>query len=418
MQFLEKPMFAFVPHRSSALVWMSSKLLRILSTTILGTLALSAGDGKLAASKPQASTTCVAKPASSRIVNVRNAAYGAKANGKDDTDAIQKALDTIAITGGTVLIPDGTYMVNAIRNTDGGNHGLAVKSNTTLRLAPGAILKAFPNGAQGYEIVRVANARNVNIIGGTIEGDRSAHTGIEGEWGMGISLLNARDVVVEGVTAKENWGDGFYVGGSTGCSNVTFCKVTADHNRRQGLSIVSADGVVVLDSTFKNTAGTPPECGLDMEPDAHETVNNVLVKGCVFTNNLGGGVAGGPAYVDRFVSSVTGAIIESNTFSKNGGHSPNIAIGFSACSGNIIRNNLITNNQEIGILLRSEALSHIITGNTVTGTKGHGIYLEDCAGSMVTGNTVTGNSGHGILAVRGHGATISGNTVSNNGQTP
>jgi parallel beta-helix repeat protein len=268
-------------------------------------------------------------------------------------------------------------------------------------------------------IVRVANARNVNILGGVIEGERNDHLGSEGQWGMGISLLNAQDVVVEGVTVRDCWGDGFYVGGATGCSNITFCRVTADRNRRQGLSIVNAVGVVVLDSTFKNTSGTDPQCGVDLEPNAHQTVKGVRIRRCTFTNNAGGGMWGGPAYEDRHVTTLTDSIIENCTFTGNGARLSNGAVvGFAACSGNTIRNNLITGNLGAGIQLRSEALNHLVTGNIVTGTQGDGILLEDCADSIVTGNTVTGNSGHGIKGARGHGATLGENTVSANGRTP
>jgi len=351
-------------------------------------------------------------------VNVRAAAYGATGDGRDDTDAIQKALDAIAQTGGTVLVPAGTYLVNAVRNSSGGNHGLRVGNNTTLRLERGATLKAIPNREGNYEVIRVAGVSNVNILGGTIEGDRSAHLGGSGEWGMGIALHNARNVVIEGVTAKDCWGDGFYVGGAKGCENVTFCGVTADRNRRQGMSVVSANGVVIKDSTFKNTSGTPPECGVDLEPNAHQSVLNVTIRGCLFLDNKGGGLAGGPAEVNRLVSSVTGVIVERNTFTGNGGHSPNLAIGFSACSGNTIRDNLVERNHGVGILLRSEALDHIITGNVIRGTRGDGMSLDDCDGSIVTGNKVTGNTGHGILRGWGHGATIRDNEVSGNGKTP
>jgi parallel beta-helix repeat protein len=375
-----------------------------------------AGD---AAAAPNPASSCAPAAATSRVVSVRAPEYGAKADGRDDTAAIQKAFDDVARTGGTVRIPKGVYMIDATRRTEGGRHGLALRSGTTLRFEAGAVLKAIPNGAPGYAIILVANARNVNILGGVLEGERNAHQGSEGQWGMGISFLNARDVVVEGVTVKDCWGDGFYVGGANGCSNITFCGVTADRNRRQGLSIVNAEGVVVRDSTFKNTSGTDPQCGVDLEPNAHQTVKGVLIRACTFTNNTGGGMWGGPAYEDRFVTTLTDCIIENCTFTGNGAKLSNGAVvGFAACSGNIIRNNLITGNLGAGIQLRSEALNHLVTGNLVTGTKGDGILLEDCAGSIVSGNTVTGNSGYGIKGARGHGATIGDNTVSANGRKP
>jgi parallel beta-helix repeat protein len=390
---------------------------RLLILAVLALLSSAAYQGTLAAQRTKG--TVQATPAPSKSLNVRAAEFGAKADGGDDTAAIQKALDAAGIAGGTVWIPAGTYMVDAVRNASGGKHGLAIRSNTTLRLAPGATLKALPNSSPAYSVLRVADASHVEIIGGTIEGERSAHKGSEGEWGMGITLLNAQDVLVEGVTVKECWGDGFYVGGASGCSNLRFRKVTADHNRRQGMSIVHADGVTVLESTFRNTAGTAPEFGVDLEPNAHQKVSNVLIKGCTFTNNAGGGVWGGPPFKERFVASVTGSAVENCTFSGNGASGYNGGVvGFSACSGNAIRNNVITGNLGVGIMLRSQALDHQVTGNLVTGTQGDGIRLEDCEGSTISGNTVMGNTGYGIKTDRGHGATITGNTVTGNGKTP
>src|SRR5215813_12102624 len=67
---------------------------------------------------------CAKAPTSSVIVDVRQT--GAKGDGRtDDTAALQAALDKIAGTGGTVLVPDGTYMVDAV-----GDRQLKLKNNT------------------------------------------------------------------------------------------------------------------------------------------------------------------------------------------------------------------------------------------------------------------------------------------------
>jgi len=63
----------------------------------------------------------------------------------NDTAAIQMAINAVAGTGGTLLIPDGTYMINPI--ADSGRVGLRMASNMTLRLSSGAILKAITNSA-------------------------------------------------------------------------------------------------------------------------------------------------------------------------------------------------------------------------------------------------------------------------------
>lgn len=83
------------------------------------------------------------------------------------------------------------------------------------------------------------------------------------------------------------WGDGFYVGGMS--RNITFCGVVADNNRRQGLSITLADGVVVKNSVFKNTNGADPQFGIDLEPNPNNIVNNINISTSQFSGNHNNG---------------------------------------------------------------------------------------------------------------------------------
>jgi len=382
---------------------------------------------KFATSTITVQSGCAAAPTSSRVVSVKDAAYGAKGDGvTDDTAAIQRAVDAVAGTGGTVTVPDGTYMVNALVQN---NLGIRLKSNMTFRLSSGAVLKAIPNASGNYSILVAQSATNLNIIGGTLLGDRAAHTGTSGEWGMGLSIQISQHVVVEGVTAKECWGDGFYV--TYLCSDITFCNVVADHNRRQGLSITGVDGMVVRNSIFKNTTGTPPEAGIDIEPNQGETATNILITGCTFTNNSGGGFQGGPSVSNRGQAFMLNTVVDGNTFSGNGLNSLNgirDGVMVTNCDGTKITNNIITNNTGRGIFLRDQATHTLISGNTVTGTlaiagqsywSGGGIYLSSCANSIATNNTVTGNAGFGIIQTSPDATvTVSGNTVSSNGMTP
>src|SRR5665811_493422 len=86
---------------------------------------------------------CSIKPASSLVVNVRD--RGAKGDGKaNDTCLLQRAIDEVAGTGGTVFIPNGVYMVQAVGKS------LALRSKMTLRLADKATLKVIPNGETRY----------------------------------------------------------------------------------------------------------------------------------------------------------------------------------------------------------------------------------------------------------------------------
>ncbi|MBI1752394.1 MAG: right-handed parallel beta-helix repeat-containing protein [Acidobacteria bacterium] len=369
--------------------------------------------------------SCLPPPASPRVFNVREAPFGAKGDGlSDDTAALQRAVDAAGGTGGTVLIPDGTYLVNAAVQ---GNLGLRLKSRMTLRLSPGAVLKAIPNGLAHSAILAIHRAEHVNVVGGTLQGERGAHQGQGGEWGMGLSIAKAQHVVVEGVTARDCWGDGFYV--SEGSADVTLCNVVADRNRRQGLSITSADGVAVRNSTFKNTSGTEPEAGIDVEPNDGETVRNVLITGCTLAGNAGGGFQCG--FNSRFTTPrILNLVFDRNVVTGNGldpaGGGFRSAVKVSHCIGDArITNNTISMNMGQGIMLMEYSAGTTVTGNTITGTamfngndtwSGGGIYVSQCPGSVVRSNTVNGNAGVGIWLVdKDPSVDISGNTVTGNG---
>jgi hypothetical protein len=64
-----------------------------------------------------------------------------------------------------------------------------------------------------------------------------------------------------------------------------------DRDRRQGLSIVDADGVTVTDSVFKKTHGTRPSAGIDLEPDEPaQKITNICIQGSKFLDNAGSGI--------------------------------------------------------------------------------------------------------------------------------
>lgn len=310
--------------------------------------------------------SCTTAPASSLVVSVKD--KGAKANGfTDDTAAIQAAVNQVAGTRGTVLVPDGTYMIDAIAS-------IQIKSDMTLRMSKGAILKALPNGKANYNIINITGASNINVIGGTLIGERDEHSGTSGEWGMGILLRDATNIVIKGVTAKNAWGDGFYIDGAS--KNVKFCSVIADHNRRQGMSIISVDGMIVQNSIFKNTGGTAPQAGIDLEPDANDTISNVQILNSQFIGNKGIGIQ---FYTQGSNHSVIKNVtIDGNTVSGN----LLDGIALYNTSGHRIINNLVKDNHGDGIALHRGAKGNTVTGNKLTGKNG----ISDEGGNTVSEN--------------------------------
>lgn len=285
-------------------LWLlGSSLMPVTTTTTTGTAA-SAPPTTQPANTPQPVTTSI-PTASPSTANVKS--FGAVGDGvANDTDAIQRALDS----GSTIVsIPDGTYLIDA-------QGGLRPMSNQTVLLDSHAALKVIPNAAGSYQVFLLVSVRNVEIFGGQLLGDRSAHLGKSGEYGMGILVgKGTDDIRIRNIAIHDFWGDGIYIGSdSSGIArNVLVENVVCDNNRRQGLTITQAESVIVRNSIFRNTKGIAPQSGLDIEPNSGCYVSNVTIQNNQFTGNAGSGlIINGAAG-----KSVNAISVDSNTFSGN-----------------------------------------------------------------------------------------------------
>lgn len=114
------------------------------------------------------------------------------------------------------------------------------------------------------------------------------------EWRMGLAIRGCNHVTVNGLTLSDSGGDGLYVDGGKRqrwSSDIRFKGVTCENNYRQGLSVISVDGLVVEDSQFNNTWGTPPSAGIDIEPDSPDhRLTNIVIRNCEFHDNYGDGI--------------------------------------------------------------------------------------------------------------------------------
>lgn len=277
--------------------------------------------------------------------------------GDEATNILQKAIDNYSNNDYEIFIPEGIYIINPVP-------GLVLRSNTTLRMAPGAVLKAKPTIMPRYSVLKVVNAVNVKIIGGAIIGERKLHLGRSGEWGMGIDIRDSHAVHIDGVHISECWGDGIYIGsatgGASGCSNITLRHVISERNRRQGLTISACNGATIDNCEFNYMAGTSPATGIDIEPNKGQVVEGVHITNCVAKGNQGNGFQ---MYAVEPGAKINNCLIDGGSSIENNRY----GISIVGSTGTVVSKVLVENNLSYGIYVRGRARGTLISSNTIKG---------------------------------------------------
>lgn len=193
---------------------------------------------------------------------------------------------------GTVNIDGGTYYITISGDTD----FISINNNTIVNLA--GTIRLNPNNLNSYEIVKIVGKNNITIQGGgTIYGDVEGHTGTTGEWGMGITILDGNGITIKGITVRNCWGDGIYIGQTENTVNnypinILIDNVTVTNNRRQGITITSVQNLTIRNCRVLNTGAikfTAPGAGIDIEPNiANAMLENINIEGCYFAGNTKG----------------------------------------------------------------------------------------------------------------------------------
>ncbi|WKY43524.1 right-handed parallel beta-helix repeat-containing protein [Eubacteriaceae bacterium ES2] len=299
--------------------------------------------------------------------------FGAVGNGAtNDTAAIQAALNASSV----VNIPDGTYMINV-------DQAIKPNSGQTINLSSGAVLKALPSTNSYYSVIRISGVSGVTINGGTIVGERYEHLGSGGEWGMGIHVIKgASSVNINGVTVQDCWGDGIFLGDSPTVSNIVIDNVIAENNRRQGISITDATGVTIKNSIFRNTNGTLPEAGIDIEPDAGQTSRDIEIINVQSYGNNGSGLD---------LMGITGPISEvsvsSSDFSNNDG------IGIRLVNSSAVTfTDVVSNNNVYGVEIERDVNTASFDGLTVSNNRYRGVSLVTSGQTVGSENIIFKNS--------------------------
>lgn len=206
-------------------------------------------------------------------------------NGTEDyTIYLQKAINE----HDTLVFPPFPIKVN--------DNGLVIGSNKVITFLPGSVLLLQPSNKPVYDVLKIAGANNVTLNNPVITGDRDTHIGNRGEWGNGIGVYSSSNITINQPKVSECWGDGIYLGrlkrSPTVNYNIKINKAVLVHNRRNGISVISVNGLALLSPRILNTDGTLPMAGIDFEPNSpFDELKNIEVVNPLTVSNKGAGIS-------------------------------------------------------------------------------------------------------------------------------
>ncbi len=213
---------------------------------------------------------------------------------------------------------------------------ISLPSDFTLKMSDKTHIRVQPNQTHSYILMGIYKGDNITVIGGNLYGDRWEHdyspfSDLKNrprnshEWGHVFQIAGGRNIVVDGVHISDASGDGFGVHGSLirnpdgtpqageiVSQNVTLRNSTVEASRRNGLSLLDGDGILIENCNIIDTAqgespsgvefssaGTWPKYGISFEAWRQRVngelrefnkIENVTLRGNTFTGNSAGDV--------------------------------------------------------------------------------------------------------------------------------
>lgn len=204
----------------------------------------------------------------------------------DETAVINAALAQLNdLGGGTIEFTDMNYLSGKIY----------WQSNVFAVFAPGTVFQAIEDVFDTND--RFFNFESISNFGidGNFSTVRMNNEYDEGEQRHNLFFLDCHDFHIKNIFSNDSGGDGVYVGRTdtpgTHCQRGILENVRGVGNRRQGISIVSADGLWVRGNSYESTLGADPQYGMCIEPnDSFDVMRGIFVDGLRTSGNYGGGL--------------------------------------------------------------------------------------------------------------------------------
>lgn len=329
----------------------------------------------------------LADVAAGKIAQAHAIWWGFDAN--DSTAQLQAALDCNApvIIVDCPVIDGKAYPWIVRPLTVKGNREIVFAQNAELFAKQGEFLK------RNDCLVSVVGQENVTLRAekaGTAtlrmrKTDYHKEPYLKAEWRHTLNIKSSTNIVVDGLNLVDSGGDGIYLGKSipgVTNKNVTIRNVVCDGNNRQGISVITAENLLIENTILRNTWGTAPQAGIDFEPNQDdEKLANCVMRNCVCENNAGAGIDMYIPNLKRKSGDIS--IVLDNVVSRNNARA-SVALTVSntqdeSLTGRIAIRNCCFENDRGGIQIRSLAQNGATVEIENTTLKGCAIHPDEKA---------------------------------------
>lgn len=218
-------------------------------------------------------------------------------NATDATLALQYALDT----GRNVWVPKEASSwilgsLNASEQPSTSGDAITFRNNNQeLQFDSGVVVGA----KSGVFLGTTDNLFQIkNVSGVTVEGNGATMTMNQADYTKapyafsnsrtGIQVYGGSNLTIEDLHISNTGGDAISIAKGAGTSqNVLINDIFGNNNYRNGISVISANGLTITNSQFENNNGTAPKAGIDIEPNSGEPdqLTNISITNCIFANN-------------------------------------------------------------------------------------------------------------------------------------
>jgi parallel beta-helix repeat protein len=332
--------------------------------------------------------------------------------GTDDQGKVMEAIGDLPANGGSIILLEGTYTVDA--NDD----PIAITStdNVTLQ-GQGKGTKLCLGTGISSNIIKVTSSSGTAIKDLFTDGTTTAASGGIDIYQCGILFDTVTDSNISDVFSISNKMYGIHIYDSSERVDVSGC--VCKDNTRSGIFLSTSDDIIIgANICFSNDT-----TGIQL----HGTTNSTIVSNNC-TENLSSGI-----YLDTasHYNAVTGNTCTSNAINGiylyyyvydnsvtgNTCHSNTLDGVFASTNvlGSAITGNTCKSNGQCGVHMSTACTNNTIAGNACTDNSVANISLDSCSRNTITGNMCLASPLDGIaLTSSSQNNTISGNTCASN----